>query len=541
MKAIIIDDEQHVREAIHMLIDWESYGIEPPLQASNGHEAMTYLQQASPELIFLDMMMPGMHGTLVLEWIHDHLPNSKTIVISGHDDFSYVRHTIQYGGVDYLLKPIDADELRETIERALNIWHKEKQKRHEAHKRNIEANQASPAYWDKQFSNLLHDSILDPLSLRGLQEHFEFDFETVSCSVGVLSLLGFNRTLMNRFGSNRELLYFSLSNICNELIRKHSKGYAFRYAHAEHEIVIVSWSSTVPIKQLLKRIHNAIDQTFGCKFHFGYSEQLAMSEISEAYRKAREAIRQRNVKEINSFLHSSEDSAKLRSNFVRFEEHKEQLLIAVRSGNTMKVKEAVKHALERFRQVSYLSIEMMEMWWEAFTLFQTGLIHEVQQFKQFKAHPNLEKLPSPFILPVEADGTFNLQIWEDQIEHALLDLSQCYITKTDQDFQIIPEIKRYIEHHYTRNLTLQEIASHFYLSREYISRRFKQETGRNISDYIAHVRNEKAKLLLANPNFKIVQIAQMVGYQDEKYFSKVFKKMNHVSPNEYRKALNKQT
>jgi len=84
-------------------------------------------------------------------------------------------------------------------------------------------------------------------------------------------------------------------------------------------------------------------------------------------------------------------------------------------------------------------------------------------------------------------------------------------------------------------MTLQHISDRFYLSREYISRRFKQEFGENISDYIARVRIEKAKQLLLSPNLRIAQIAEIIGYQDEKYFSKVFKKMVGQSPNEYRK------
>lgn len=92
MKAIIIDDEQHVRDAIRLLIHWEDYEISSPFEAASGSEAIEILRKESPDLIFLDMMMPGMHGTEILEWIYEHLPHSKTIVISGHDDFAYVRH-----------------------------------------------------------------------------------------------------------------------------------------------------------------------------------------------------------------------------------------------------------------------------------------------------------------------------------------------------------------------------------------------------------------------------------------------------------------
>jgi two-component system response regulator YesN len=81
---------------------------------------------------------------------------------------------------------------------------------------------------------------------------------------------------------------------------------------------------------------------------------------------------------------------------------------------------------------------------------------------------------------------------------------------------------------------MQNIAERFFLSREYISRKFKQQFQENLSDYIERLRMDKAKLLLMNPQYRIVHIAELVGYKDEKYFSKVFKKLEGISPNVYR-------
>ncbi|GAF09490.1 two-component response regulator YesN [Paenibacillus pini JCM 16418] len=100
---------------------------------------------------------------------------------------------------------------------------------------------------------------------------------------------------------------------------------------------------------------------------------------------------------------------------------------------------------------------------------------------------------------------------------------------------IIHDIAHYLERHYAEDISLQDMATRFFFSREYISRRFKQEFSVNISDFLARIRIEKAKLLLLNPQLRISQIAEMVGYPDEKYFSKVFKKQEGRTPNEYRK------
>ena len=120
MKVLIVDDERHVREAIRLLVNWDSYGIETILEAQDGNIAMEILAREQPQIVFTDMMMPGIKGTELLAWIQQHAPRTKTIVISGHDDFDFVRKTVMYGGIDYILKPIDPLQLNEAVEKAVN-------------------------------------------------------------------------------------------------------------------------------------------------------------------------------------------------------------------------------------------------------------------------------------------------------------------------------------------------------------------------------------------------------------------------------------
>ncbi|WP_155985794.1 helix-turn-helix transcriptional regulator [Paenibacillus gorillae] len=148
----------------------------------------------------------------------------------------------------------------------------------------------------------------------------------------------------------------------------------------------------------------------------------------------------------------------------------------------------------------------------------------------------------PELLPewrklLNTDGSLSLEAWREQLGSDLSELARaCQAGANRQpDLNIMKEIAKYMEQNYHLEVTLQDISERFYLSREYISRRFKQEMGENVFDYLARIRVEKARLLLQNPNLKITQIAEMVGYDDEKYFSKVFKKVMGVSPNQYRK------
>lgn len=122
MKAIIVDDEKHVREGLLLLADWSRFGIDMIMEAVDGNEAIKLIKEHRPEIIFTDMSMPKRDGISLLKWIHSSDLSSKTIVVSGYDDFDYMRNAICYKSFDYILKPIDPDILNNTLEKAVNEW-----------------------------------------------------------------------------------------------------------------------------------------------------------------------------------------------------------------------------------------------------------------------------------------------------------------------------------------------------------------------------------------------------------------------------------
>ncbi len=97
----------------------------------------------------------------------------------------------------------------------------------------------------------------------------------------------------------------------------------------------------------------------------------------------------------------------------------------------------------------------------------------------------------------------------------------------------------YIKEHYRQKLSLESIANHVYLSKSYLSKIFKEETGMSITNYINQVRVEKSKLFLTDRSYSLVDIANAVGFDDQSYYTKVFKSITGVSPGKYREAHGK--
>ncbi|MGI1805737.1 response regulator [Exiguobacterium sp. TDN 0502] len=119
MNVLIVDDEQHVREAVKLLGDWDSWNIVSIHEAEHGEEAKRWLETGTIDLMLTDVEMPGLDGLTLLEWTKNHHPKVVTIVLTGYDDYTYMRRAILHQSFDYLLKPIDPDVLNDALSRAM--------------------------------------------------------------------------------------------------------------------------------------------------------------------------------------------------------------------------------------------------------------------------------------------------------------------------------------------------------------------------------------------------------------------------------------
>lgn len=537
MKALIVDDERHVRDAIRMLVDWEAYGIEEVYEAPEGKSAIRVLEAEKPEIIFTDMRMPVMNGVELLEWIHRHCPQAKTIVISGHDDFDYVRHTVKYGGIDYILKPIDADELNEALAKAVQSWNKDNEARRRQYSSAIEINRIKPVYWDKLFSDLIQE----PGMYGTFAEHFERDFRVSARPeegrVAIISIDTMPRVIRDKFGSHLDLLFFSLANIANEVLQQDRSGYAFRYWNNPHELVIVCWQSPQYLEERVRRIIDGIRLTLRGSLDAGIGAAHRFPEgLKESYRQAQTALKQRNLLLPPGRVLRYDADGMPRFVPLPFSRYEPDFRAALLSAHEDQIAAVAGLWIAALQPLGSITVEQMEMWNHEYAVFKTRCIGEFLPEDQPDAAPLSPQETDAPMLPLGDDGTLSFPLLREEMVRDLLHFADMLTKLAQRERNIIRDIADYIEQHYHEEMTLQHISDRFFLSREYISRRFKQEFGENISDYITRIRIDKAKQLLRSPNLRIVQIAEIIGYQDEKYFSKVFKKTVGLSPNEYRKT-----
>ncbi|CAM4104493.1 response regulator transcription factor [Saccharibacillus endophyticus] len=447
MKVLIVDDEAHVREAIRLLIDWERYETAEILEAANGREAVAMIERHAPHIVLTDMIMPAGGGIDLLEWISLQAPDTKTLVISGHGDFDFARQTLRYGGMDYLLKPIDADQLNDSFSRAVQSWQTSEANRRQLLAQAMEVNRFKPVYRDKLCSDLLGAPAARETAERELAGEFGLN-EPAGTVRSAVVRLSETSPLWHKYAGRTELLFFTLANVANEMLGRGADGYAFRNLGREREIAVFFWNGAAHATEKLNRINAGLAAVLGEPLHFGIggcADGLG-DGLRASYLQAEEALKQYSVQPAPM---------------------------------------AAAHA---------------------------GAVPGSKDARNALAAPALDH---------DENNTYI---------HA-------FESGSAGGAGVMEEIAAYIREHYREELTLQDLADRFFLSREYISRRFKRELGENVFDYLANIRLERAKRLLLDSDMTVVRIAELVGYQDEKYFSRVFKKTTGHTPNEFRRAF----
>lgn len=169
--VLIIDDEEIIRHTIRKMGQWESFGMKVVGEAANGIDGLRMICEQKPDIVFLDMRMPGLSGAEVIEKLEERGIRLKLVVVSGFDSYTYTRMALRYGAVDYLLKPIDREEMLALLKRLQHVLA-------------LEENDQDGARFEGNTLAAVHRRIdancCDPLTLESLASEFFLNKEYLS-------------------------------------------------------------------------------------------------------------------------------------------------------------------------------------------------------------------------------------------------------------------------------------------------------------------------------------------------------------------------
>lgn len=538
MRALIVDDEARVRKAVRLLVDWNRHDIAEIYEAQSGSEAVEMIKQLKPSLVIMDMMMQDGHGIELMSWVSEFSGDTKFIVVSGHDDFDFVRHTVRHGGIDYLLKPIDGEAINTAVGKAVSAFRSEEQERHLKRKQSIRLNEIKPIYEEKKLTDLIDDPLTAEMNLRRLIQDRVVPEQVEQAVLLLLQTDPGDTPLLQRFGGDTELLHYALVNICNEFLHSSQQGTAFRYWSMPNEIIIIVWDCK-NITSLVEKINQGIYHTLQRRMHFGISSvQKLPAALSSQRDEALTALANRNLLHTENYYHTLQNpdrTAITHSPVLSFTP--DEWRVAIMSGKREALAQAAQNWTQSLSRLSFVSPEVLTTWKADAIQFRQQIVREMAGEDAEEILKQLEAMDRQAPSPYPNGYAFSLSKWREWSQSFMERVLEVIMTKQSRESTSMNDIIKYIEQHYHSEISLQEIATKFFVSREYVSRRFKQEHGINFTDYLGKYRIEKAKLLMQNPHLKLAQISEMVGFHDVKYFSKVFKKQEGITPKEYRLTL----
>nr|WP_239583423.1 response regulator [Metabacillus iocasae] len=522
---MIVDDEQHVREGIRLLGEWKENGVSQVLEAESGEQAIQLIEVYKPEIIFTDMKMPEVDGIALLEWIKNNHPTSKSIVVTGYDDYHYMRKAIHFGSMDYILKPIDPGILNDTLVRAVKDWEREEEDRQQHNNSHQLINEMKPIYRDRKLTQLMNNQLLNAAIYKEFGFHLSQQYQVAIIRVDQKAVYAFQR--------DRDLAYFSILNIVNEMLHEEKCGIAFRYLSNKGEIVVIFWDHFSRVQNMLETMHKNMKKVLEvCCFIASGPVINNLENLMLSYNGAKEVLMNINVLDKNPLKVYTESQINRLAiiNLIDYSSHVKE---AVQLGQQELFEEIISTISEGFQTHRYLSLKQLLHFEKEYQLMSQ------QWLKKYEiSYIVNEKGEEVVYFFFNDEGCFELQRYMNRKRkeiHLFMKIVKRHAKKQNPD--VIYEIEQFLQANFDRDVKLQEISDRFYLSREYISRKFKQEFNENISDYLVKVRMNKAKQLLRNEDLKVYEVANMIGYQDDKYFRKVFKKIEGVTPNEYRTAI----
>lgn len=519
---MIVDDERWIRRGLIQSIPWEELGLALAGEAEDGEDAYHMALSKKPDLLFLDMRMPGLDGKQLLALLSKELPGLLTIVVSGYSDFEYTKEAIRHKAFEYLLKPIKKDELAVVLGKALAEL--DSREAGEAIKKQ---DNRSNWLWNVLFVG--EGSVaLDSGKLEAHCWHAQ----------NALLLVAQPDVYMERCD-----LVPIMEQLRHKLLLEQSFYFGGDWefivtaAPGCHGELVLCLHGSQLAKSELQRLSSLLQQMLGQ--WAGVSHSIAISErveqyslLPQAYKKAKLSLNFRRIGELGVVVFAGEGTAAAAA-YPR--ELEQALLLSLQLGN----EEQAQHAFESF----YVHISRPNMTVNDLVRGATMLIHALEKQLQttdstLETASGQTLLAYTEIIRQRRDAAAVKSLFSDGILPGMLAL-QCPAAGK-QGEQIVREIVKLIELHYDQPLSLQQIAESRFLNPDYLSRLFKKTTGSNFVDYLTDARIAGAIKLMRYPKYKNYEIAKRVGYEDYRYFSQIFKKRMGKTIGEYRGSLEPQ-
>ena len=473
---LIVEDEKMIRQGIKSIIQRSGVPVQNIMECNNGQIALEILESQRVDVMFTDIRMPKMNGIELVEAMQKLEHKPLTVAISGYDDFTYAVQLLRMGVREYILKPVEREQIIEIL--------KKLEKELEEKNRNY---QEIKKIGCQQLKYMILNANITKQEVQTVTKRFEkqlLDKEYVVCCL--------ENTGEEAEESKSWICLGEIEDNCVYIVEKENKDFL--------------------LKNELQDSYVGISGLY-----------LGAASLRKAYEEAKAA-------RIEAFLNGSHE-VEYQDEILKQggELNVEKMHQIAQMIGTNKITEALKMVEQYFGEVSRerYSGQVLE---QSINVLIDEILHIYRNVLQEETE--LLRFRNIFRFSQKDELMEELTGWMIGFHEKLDSEFDDYKNKSR-----IEEALAYIKDNYSQDLNMAVVSNHVSMNYSFFSYAFKQYTGKNFVNYLKELRMNEAKRLLAETDMRVIEISQQIGYENEKHFMKTFKKECGVSPTEYRKNM----
>ncbi len=521
---MLVEDEAIILGGLHKQIDWEKLGFNVCAKAINGIEAMSFIQSGMRvDAVLTDIRMPVMDGIELLRQIRELKLPTQVVLLSGYDEFDYAQKGIEYGAFDFILKPSSNKEICAVINRLKNKLDAYEEERETYGRLKTRAELADRLKNNQMFLSAYINAGDSSYSLE--------EKDSYLCVIGYRGSIDFNRSP----GSiDREELILNAEDtgLIGSFITPDGRSYL---------LIVSPDSDSDEARERMYALCQNLKKRMESEQIGGLEDLIltgAVTDIEKGFKSLSELFKRVNELLKLRFFYDSQQIFTEQS-LERHHNHKnivpldskalsEVVIQAYRSKNINSVQSLLNHQLIKlkysFKTADEIYVLLMEVWQFFLASLSSG---EVETFVELNidVYKELNRI-------IEEGSLLDAIEWFISLISMMVEVSVS--VNASKSVEVIENVKQFIVNNLSCRITLPYVAKMVFMSPTYFSIIFKRYTGESFVKYLTESRIKKAKELLCM-DYKIYEVADMVGYDDYRYFSKIFMRHTGINPNEYKK------
>lgn len=525
LKAMLVDDEINILRNLQVVIPWEEIGFEVIGLAGNGVIALEMAKKHRPDLVLTDIRMPVMDGIQLVGQLRELDMKCECIMLSGYQDFEYARSVMRYGIKEYMLKPIDYDELQEVVRRTAETIRAKRQQ--ESNEQRKWGSFVSVAY-----EKILYDVLMDYTSVAAhpLLAAEGVHLEELEFALLLVDLDDYSRLSSAWSEQERKLWNFAIRNVLQEVLMGESRKYAVLQMREGEWCMLIehrrgeSDYGEEQARQWSERVRRAVLDNIKLDVSIGMYPRLVPSrQLTTVYKNVQRTIglspKEGLLMAADEAFRGTPESTAVWWNLA------ETIVSGLKQCDRRRTEEALQELNRHLKAMPDDSMRRVQQILHFLVLHLLREMREIDVLSQSDEEAIWNKI-GRCAAPKDLLAVMN----------ELINQSLRVVVGKKSSVVLMISAKDYIDKRLAADLSIEELADYLGISESYFSLLFKQHYGMTFVEYLTKLRMETAKSLLVTSDRNVAQIGESVGYIERRYFTKVFLKYTGMTPSEYRES-----